>query len=626
MAQVHIERSARQPRNRIIVDWSAQGEDWRECLRKVKSVSGARFQKEAKNWTVPLDLETCRQLRNLFGRDLHIGPDLHSWAVEARRSEDTLTSLATATDATLSIVPQQLPLVAAAVHPYQRAGIKFVAEGAGVLVADQPGLGKTLQVLAGLVETGKPIGASLVIAPLVSLDAVWEAEFAKWGIPGAVFVPLGSKAKREAIYAAFEAHEGDKWLVVNPAQVQWRKDKTNTGPHTVKAKEKDRYDACKCDAMSKPHWHYTDAFETFSRVAFTNILVDECHKGAIRNPDTITAQAMYELRLAPGGKKVAISGTPMTKRAADLWGTLHWLDPHTFSSKWNFYDRWFEITDNGFGKVIGGLLEHKKDEFFRALTPWVLRRTKAEVLTDLPPKRFVDHWCTMTPEQEKQYRSMEKDGAVRLGETEVTTTSVLAEFTRLKQFATALNVVDQGVLKPTTNSCKLDALLEILDERGIFDDSIEADQAEKVVVFSQFEQVVTMVVEALRERGAKVERLTGKENKAGQRKAIQAAFQADGGPQVLVMTTTAGGVAITLDRADTVVFMDELWSPGDMEQAEDRVHRASRIHNVTIYNLRTKDSVDEYIAETVEGKAADFNFILDVRRELLKANKVKEAK
>lgn len=621
--KVFIERTTKAPRNRIEIDWAAEGQEWRECLRSVKSVAGARFQKEAKNWTAPLDLETCRQLRNLFGKALVIGPDLHSWAVEAKRQEDTLGSLAHADDATLSVLPAALPKLAGAVHPYQRAGIKFVAEGNGVLVADQPGLGKTLEVLGGIVESGRAIGASLIVAPLTSLDAVWEQEFIKWEIPGKVFVPLGSKANRQKVLAAFEKYDGDKWLVVNPAMIQWRKDATNTGPHTIKAKEKDRFNACRCDASRAAHWHYVDAFDTFSRTTFDNIVIDECHKGAVRNPKTITAQALYALRLSEGGKKVAISGTPMTKRAADLWGILHWLEPHTFSSAWTFYARWFEIHDNGFGKTVGKLRSEVRDEFFRSLTPYMLRRTKAEVLTQLPPKRFVDVWCHMDKEQEKQYRSMEKEGAVKVGDTDVMSTSILAEFTRLKQFAIALNATDgKGTLVPTATSCKLDALMELLEERSIFDGTVEADQAEKVVIFSQFEQVVSLVVSALRERGVAVERITGKENKSGQRKAIQDAFQADGGPQVLVMTTTAGGVAITLDRADTVVFMDELWSPGDMEQAEDRVHRASRVHNVTIYNLRTANTIDQYIMETVDAKEDQFNFILDVRRQIMQASGV----
>lgn len=121
----------------------------------------------------------------------------------------------------------------------------------------------------------------------------------------------------------------------------------------------------------------------------------------------------------------------------------------------------------------------------------------------------------------------------------------------------------------------------------------------------------------MRAKGVDVVTITGAVNKRGERAAIQKAFQAQGGARVIVMTTTAGGVAITLDAADTVIFMDEMWSPADMEQAEDRVHRASRIHQVTIYYLRTVDTIDDYRMETVGSKAELHKEVLDIRRQYL---------
>lgn len=112
-------------------------------------------------------------------------------------------------------------------------------------------------------------------------------------------------------------------------------------------------------------------------------------------------------------------------------------------------------------------------------------------------------------------------------------------------------------------------------------------------------------------------KLAGAQNrKKGESQRIQDAFQAEGGPRVLVMTTQTGGVSITLDRADSCIFIDETWLASEMEQAEDRLHRASRMHNVTVYTVRTRGSIDEYIFEVVYEKGATAEEIMDGRRKL----------
>jgi SNF2 family DNA or RNA helicase len=161
--------------------------------------------------------------------------------------------------------------------------------------------------------------------------------------------------------------------------------------------------------------------------------------------------------------------------------------------------------------------------------------------------------------------------------------------------------------------------MEILDEHGVVPetkaDSYVVDQ--QVVVFSQFSRVVDMVAGYLAKKHVNVEKLTGATS-PNERTRLQERFQAKD-ISVLCMTTTAGGVAITLDQADTCVFMDETWDPGDQEQAEDRIHRASRIHNVTVYTLRTKKTIEEYISRVLTGKESVNKMILDLRAAGLRA-------
>lgn len=615
-------------------------------VARIKEIPGRAFNdnnKMDKHWRVPLDMATCRHLRDAFGADLHIGPELRAWAREQNRIENQLGSISTATSAVLTKLPTLLPklhralyvgplgagkaedeleamMAAATEGSFQTADVAFLAAADNPLNANQPGLGKTLETIAAIYERyGMDVGKVLVVAPKVALEAVWGKELGVWQ-PAPVFVLDGPKRHCEAVVEAFGKADAG-WLVVNQEKIRLRKDPTNKGKVALAAKERDWKVACKCDRLKDPHWHYEAPFPELADTEWTVIVVDECHKGAIRNSKTITAITLNELKILEGGKKMALSGTPMKNSAVDLWGVLHWLNPVQFSSLWNWAGRWCEIMENAGGyKVIGPLREDRKEELFRSLTPYVLRRTKKECVPWLPDKRIIDIECHMSGKQLKQYKEMDLDATVTLGDDRLPATNVLSEFLRLTQFAIAAWTIKDGKLVPTEDSCKLDQVDELLAERGIF----EAECEEKVVIFSQFREVVEMVVRHLRKKKVEVVTITGAVNKPGERAAIQRKFQGQGGARVIVMTTTAGGVAITLDAADTVIFLDEMWSPADMEQAEDRVHRVSRLHQVTIYYLRTVGSIDDYRMETVGNKAELHREVLDLRRQYLADRKAEK--
>lgn len=611
----------------------------RTCVARIKEIPGRAFNdsnRMDKHWRVPLDMATCRHLREQFGKNLHVGPELRAWAREQNRIENQLGSISTATSAVLTNLPKLLPklhralyvgplgvgkaedeldamMAAAAEGSFQTADVAFLAAADNPLNANQPGLGKTLETIGAVYERyGEDFGKVLVVAPKVALEAVWAKELSAWQYAPS-FVLDGTKPQCDAVVEEFRKHK-NAWLIVNQEKLRLRKDPTNQGKVALAAKERDWKEACKCDRLKDPHWHYESPFPALADTEWTVVVVDECHKGAIRNAKTITAITLNGLKLANQGKRMALSGTPMKNSAVDLWGVLHWLNPTEFSSLWNWAGRWCEILENSAGyKTIGPLREDRKLEMYRSLTKYVLRRTKAECLPWLPPKTIVDVECRMSGKQAKQYAEMDLEATVTLGNDRLPATNVLSEFLRLTQFAIAAWTIKDGKLVPTEDSCKLEQMDELLAERGIF----EAECEEKVVVFSQFREVVEMIVRHLRKKKVEVVTITGAVNKPGERAAIQRAFQSQGGARVIVMTTTAGGVAITLDAADTVIFFDEMWSPADQEQAEDRVHRASRIHQVTIYYLRTVGTIDEYRMETVGNKAELHKEVLDIRRQYL---------
>lgn len=577
----------------------------------VKEIAGARFVGKDKGgpyWTIPLDLQMMREARRLFGKAMVLGPKITEWGRRQVERESVLSGLSDAGDATLERLPDALPTLAGALRDYQRSGVAFGSAGRSVLIADQPGLGKTLEAIGAIYEAGQEAGAHLVIAPKSSLFTVWKKELEKWAT-GEVYVsPERGRKAREDMIAAFRASKAEtKWLVVNPSLVRMKKEKVYNADGSPKLTKKFTQEI-----------RLIPQFPEIHAVKWSSITLDEVsHRSgaSIKNPDTLTAKAIYDLDTVEGALRIALSGTPMTNRAIDLWGILHWLDPDRYSSKWNWAEHFLEIENNGFGKKIGKVRDDREHDLWQSLTPYVLRRTKGEVAQELPPKNIIDRWCDFgSVKHQKQYTEMADEAQVRIGEENISATSILAELTRLKQFSNSRYEADNaGNIVPTTDSGKFDELLEILEERGILDG--EGDS--KIVVFSQFSQIVDAWAEALRtEHKVEAMTLTGATTKKGERQRIQDTFQSDGGPRVLFMTTTAGGVAITLDRADTVVLVDETWSPTEQEQAEDRVHRISRVHQVDVYYLRTEGTVEEYIMEQVADKAQVHSRILDVRRGL----------
>lgn len=604
-------------------------------VERMKTVSGRSFVKTPrKHWHVPLDLETCRQLRKAFGDDLVIGPDLYSWAQNAVRAETTLGTLASADTATLERLGSMLPALHEAIHlgprglimtsqertaalagpaSFQAADVRFLVEAKNPLNGNQQGIGKTPEWIAAVWEAGLEDGNHLVIAPGSAVDGTWEPELEKWQADApkqvGIFACTGTRMQRELTLLDWQQSLAPvKWVVVNPAMIQFRKDPTRTAPITLPVKGKAAMTACYCNQGRDAHEHYDTPYPELTRIVWDTICIDECHKGNVRNHKTITSKAIHKLETR---KRCAMSGTPMKKKGSDIWGILHWLNPQVFTSYWRIAEEYFHIDDNGYGKKVGTLRKEMEAPFFRMLQPYVIRRTKDEVLPWLPPKHYIEVPCHMTEGQALQYKQMEEEGAARLADGSVNTTSILAEFTRLTQFAFGKWERRNGTLVPTADSGKLEALLDKMEEAGVFDDT-----SAKQLVFSQFKQVINLVAQALQDRGVKVQVVSGAQNKQGQRRAIREAFQS-GDTQVLCIVTTAGGVSLTLDAADTVHMLDDMWSPDEVEQAEDRAHRASRVHQVTVYQYRTIGSIDQYRASTAAEKAVEHKRILDIRRQLI---------
>lgn len=596
-----------------------------EIRQKIQAIPGAKQSRTTGQWYFIAEFETAKALNRAFGRNLTLGPRLKAWALVLREARRLAGHYAVAETATAHRLPHVLPDLYRALHvgplgptltrseyvrklqeppSFQMADVLFGATVHNFLNANHMGLGKTLETIGTIFEEGSDEGPQLVVAQISSIETVWERELSRWQ-PHPVLGAKGDRKRRQAtlVQAAEWAREGQPfWLIVNPAMVAYQG-----------IWEENLYPPPKRILVDRQP-QYQELFD----IRWKNVIVDEWHKAGTRDPTSFFNEALRDL---PSDYHKALSGTPFGGVERNLWPLLHWLDRREYSSRWRWYEQWLDIGDDGKGhKVVGGLLVEREKEFWKSLTPKVLRRTKAEVLSQLPPKHRIEVWCDMHKEQARQYQEMAELAEVTIEEEELYAVGILAEYTRLKQFADAACTVDvverdgrrpELLVYPTRQSGKLDQLERLLEELDL------ANTDEQVVIFSQFSKMVDMVTAWLAERGYRAAKITGAVKR---RAAVQDAFQA-GELDALVMTTTAGGVSINLDRANTVIFLDETWQPDDQEQAEDRCHRGSRIHQVTCYYLRTKGTVEEYIQTVTDEKQRINDRILDLRRRGMTALK-----
>lgn len=589
----------------------------KQVIEKFKTLPSAKFvprEKGGPYWTLKADMDTARMLRRTFGDDLRITAAVRDWGRGVNKKHQALRSLASADDAELTVLPEVLPDLYEFIssRPYQRADIKFMATVPSPANANEPGTGKTVELIGAVFEAKMDQGPQLVCAPVTSLESVWEEHLLKWQ-DHPVITCLGDRSAklrqlREA-QALAEANE-PYWLLVNPAMIGYRKiDKK--GKSTL-------------DNLRAP-------FPQLFDIEWSCFIIDEFHKMGLSNTTSLSYKAFTRITAE---KRIATSGTPMGGKPIKLFGVLQFLHPEVFTSKWDFAKKWLKTEPNldqygnEHGISIEGIRPEVEDEFYEMLSRYLVRRTKKEVTPWLPDKIGpITLWAHMEGEQARQYAEFDKMAEVKIEEEELSATSILAEYTILRQMAAAaceVRWVNAGVdeetgmmkqrmvLYPTEDSCKLPVLMEKLSELGL--DPKDMDGKAQVLIFSQFTRMVNMVGAYLKKQGLPVEILTGDTPVQDRTKLIRKFQDEDDDLRILVMNTMAGGTAITLDLADDVIFLDETWVPDDQEQAADRAHRASRIHQVTVTHIRTKDSIEQKIEDVVEARGdANFN-ILDARR------------
>jgi SNF2 family DNA or RNA helicase len=662
-------------------------DDFDFMLAASKRVNGGRFRETpVKHWHYPLSIETCVALRQAFGSTLRVGNDLAAWYRHEHAQAADHKGLSEATDATLAEwVP---PKFASWLRGYQRAGAVWIAEGyrgAG-LIADKPGLGKTPQLLAALLEADVR-GPVLVVCPKASVKSVWgyEARRHLRGVP--VYLCRGNRAKRERMLARFanDTARNPSRLRIVVVVAEMLRVKLGNPCYTFHEEigedglRRDMVIGNKISGMCKQRltsldgvcrlhvsdpeviaraqagdgdteelialrakelaedkvpvdFEYPILFDRYQFGGWRWVVLDESHKllGSLTiKKANLMGRALKLLPYSEDHRRYALSGTPFGKggKIQGMFGTLHWLWPDEYTSYWKWVKEVFDTEEkviNRFGKTVIEIRGPKGlkpdataqeeseawERFLTSLGPRVLRRTKEEMLKDLPPKTYVEVVCELSPAQQRQLKELADYAEISTPNGPVIVNGLLALRTRSQQLANGALTSHGGKVRFTQDSGKLDALWENLDARGILDGA----PGEKLVIASRYNEFLDAIAEMLTKDKVNFHRLDGSVNE-NKRNVLMELWQSkDMRTRVMLVNVKAGGVSINLDAADEMHVMDEDPDPGVNEQLEDRIHRASRNHKVVIHYYRTEGTIDYLAAHSVEYRRRLQHAVLDGRR------------
>jgi SNF2 family DNA or RNA helicase len=371
------------------------------------------------------------------------------------------------------------------------------------------------------------------------------------------------------------------------------------------------------DGHPKHEYHATPEWPFLTEREWDAIIFDESHN-LLASTANIQSKRITQSRfgamqirkrLRPGGLAIALSGTPFRSKLEKGWGTLNWLDSKLFSSYWGWAETHFGVEDGRYGKIVGNggkvLVPRDEQAWDRMLRPHYIKREKKDAAPDLPPINYAgtpidpgdpNSQCYVQLDMEqvqfKAYWSMEKLAEATLQDgARITAAGVLAEITRLRQFATASHVLGESRqhLIPRMPSNKIEWLTDFMQERE--------DTGAKVVVASSFSSIVGLAALQIRnETGLEVLTLTGATSDRARADLVARFQDPNDSLRVVVLNRDAGGESITLDAADEMVVLDMPWISDRDDQLFSRIHRVSRMHQVTIYRLVSTGTIDEWIA------------------------------
>lgn len=432
-----------------------------------------------------------------------------------------------------SLEPELPQALNAQLRDYQREGFEWMTRlahwDAGACLADDMGLGKTIQALAVVLQRAT-LGPTLVVAP-TSVCNNWVDEIARFAKTLNV-LRLG---------------EGDRDQMIKSCAAG--------------------------DVLISSYGLLQNEIEALADVQWATVVADEAQ--AFKNSQTRRSKAMMLLK---ADFRLITTGTPIENHLGELWNLFRFINPGLLGSRERFNER--------FANPIEVHHEEQARLQLKALVrPFILRRLKRDVLTELPSRTEITQLVEFTPQETAFYEAIRRQSVERISAADMNSDQrfrVLAEITRLRQACCNPQLVMDN---PPVESAKLRVFAAIVDELR--------KNGHRCLVFSQFVGHLTLIREYLDKNSISYQYLDGSTSVKKRKKAVDR-FQ-DGDGELFLISLKAGGSGLNLTAADYVIHMDPWWNPAVEDQASDRAHRIGQTRPVTIYRLVVKGTIEEKI-------------------------------
>lgn len=461
------------------------------------------------------------------------------------------------------LVPKALN---AELRPYQKEGFKWINEitdlGFGGVLADDMGLGKTLQIIAFLLSQKK--SKSIVVVP-TSVIYNWMDEFEKFAPSIRVGLVHGSKSKRDKVLRDFKRGLGIKIEEEN-----------------LKEKSYEKY-----DVLLTTYGTLKNDEKAYENLSFDYCIIDEAQN--IKNP---SAQATLSVKNIKSRCNIALTGTPIENNLMELWSIFDFVMPGYLFTKDRFRERFI-------------LDESNLSELKSLITPFILRRLKEEVLSELPEKLEKKYLVEMKGKQKQLYsfyvnaiknqlnenKSSEKSGRDKI--------NLFAYLTKLREIC-----LDPSIVVPDYKggSSKLTVVKEIVKDAS--------ESGKKILLFSQFTSVLQKIEEDFKKEDISYLYLDGGTSAKDRVERVKK-FNEDSNIKVFLISLKAGGVGLNLTSASVVIHFDPWWNPAVEDQATDRAHRFGQENKVEVIKLVAEDTIEEKIVLMQEDKRELIQSLMD---------------
>eukprot|EP01135_Chromosphaera_perkinsii_P003614 Nk52_evm23s249 gene=Nk52_evmTU23s249 len=471
-------------------------------------------------------------------------------------------------------------LVNGTLKPYQLKGLEWLVSlynnNLNGILADEMGLGKTIQsisLVTYLMEKKRMMGPYLIIVPLSTLSN-WVLEFSKWAPSCITVVYKGQPYERKRIQGTMK---GGKFNVCLTTYEYIIKDR----PY-----------------LSRFNWRY--------------MIIDEGHR--MKNHHSKLTVCLSQYYNAP--YRLLLTGTPLQNNIPELWSLLNFLLPSIFHSVTNF-EAWFNAPFANTNEKVS-LTEEETiliiRRLHRVLSPFLLRRLKKQVETQLPDKTEYVIKCDMSSLQRALYRHMQRNGVLLIDDDDdrkkkkaKTLMNIIVQLRKIVNHPFLYEEVEQALCKHMqiySGQINGPDLYRVSGKFELLDRILPKMKASKhkVLMFCQMTQCMTIIEDYFNWRGYKYMRLDGG-TKSEDRGDLLKLFNApDSEYFIFLLSTRAGGLGLNLQSADTVVIFDSDWNPHQDLQAQDRAHRIGQKNEVRVLRLITSQSVEEKIQAAAQYK------------------------